>query len=56
MATAGKKRSFDATFKICVVDYAEKNTNRGAAKMFGIDEKRVGEWKKQKVDLQSLPA
>ena len=41
-----KKRSHDATFKLKVIEFAEQNTNRGAAKRYGIDEKRVREWKK----------
>ena len=36
-----KKRSFDSAFKLKVVEYAEKNSNRGAGRQFGVDEKRV---------------
>ena len=39
MATTKKKRSFDAAFKLRVVEYAEQNTNRGAGRKFGVDEK-----------------
>ena len=49
-----KKRSHDATFKLKVIEFAEQNTNRGAANRYGIDEKRVREWKKQKGQPGSL--
>ena len=55
MATTKKKRSFDAAFKLRVVEYAEQDTNRGAGRKFGVDEKRVREWRKQKDELQTLP-
>ena len=42
MASNTKKRSFDAAFKLRVVAYAEQNTNRGAGRKFGIEEKSVG--------------
>ena len=54
-AVITKKRSFDAAFKLQVVEYAEKkNTNRSAGRKFSVDEKRVREWKKQKHDLDNL--
>ena len=53
---ASRKRSFDAAFKLKVVEFAENDTNRGAAKKYGIDEKRVREWKKQKMELQAGPS
>ena len=39
MATTKKKTSFDAAFKLRVVEYAEQDTNRGAGRKFGVDEK-----------------
>ena len=50
-----KKRSFDSAFKLKVLEFAEKNSNRGAGRKFGVDEKRVREWRKQKPQLESLP-
>ena len=43
MANVGvnKKRSFDAAFKLRVVEYAEMNTNRGAATKYSVNEKQV---------------
>ena len=40
-ARAGKKRCFDATFKLKFIHYALSQPNRVAAHHFGIDEKRV---------------
>ena len=37
-----------------MIEFAEQNTNRGAARKYGIDEKRGCEWKKQKDQLGSL--
>ena len=56
-ATSGsrKKRSFDSSFKLKVIDYALNHSNRAAARHFGVDEKRVREWKKLRDDLQMLP-
>ena len=39
MATTKKKRSSDAAFKLRVVEYAVQDTNRGAGRKFGVDEK-----------------
>ena len=39
MATTKKKRSFDAAFTLRAVEYAEQDTNRGADRKFGVDEK-----------------
>ena len=50
-----KKRSFDSAFKLKVVEFAEKYSNRGAGRQLGVDEKRVREWRKQKQLLESLP-
>jgi len=53
---ASKKRSYDAAFKLKVVEYAEKSTNRGTGRKFNVDEKRIREWRKQKSSLESLPS
>ena len=49
-----KKWSFDSAFKSKVVEFAERNSSRGAGRHFGVDEKRVREWRKQKQQLESL--
>ena len=50
-----KKRSFDVAFKLKVVEYAEVNTNRGAASHFSVDEKQVRQWRLKKDDLNLMP-
>ena len=50
-----KKRSFDAAFKLKVVEYAEMNTNRGAATKYSVDEKQVRQWRMKKDELKELP-
>ena len=47
-----KKRSFDAAFKL---EFAGKNSNRGAGRKFSVEEKSVREWRKHKVELLHLP-
>ena len=51
-----RKRAYDASFKLMVVAYAETTTIRGAAKKYGVDGRRVRDWKRQKTELQSLPS
>ena len=51
--TTCKNRSYDAAFKLQVIDYADHNTNRGAARKYGVDERKVRKWKKQKDQLKS---
>ena len=53
--TSAVKKSYEASFKLQVIDYSEKNTNRGAAREFSINEKLIREWRKQKEQLQQLP-
>ena len=55
VSRVAKKRSFDAKFKITVVEYATKSTNRAAAATFFVDEKSVRQWRKQEASLLALP-
>ena len=50
-----KKRSFDAAFKLRVLEYAEKTSNREAGRKYKVNEKSVRYWKKKKNDLSSIP-
>ena len=50
----GKKRLFDAAFKLTVFEHASQSSNRAAAAKFFIDEKSVREWRKKK-ELLTLP-
>ena len=43
-----KKKSFDAAFKLRVLECAEKTGNREAGRKYKVDEKSVRYWKKQK--------
>ena len=51
----GVNKTFDATFKLRVVQYAEMNTNRGAATKYCVNEKQVRQWRMKKEDLKELP-
>jgi len=59
MATANcnkrKRSSYDAGFKLRVVDYAEQSTNSAAGREFGVSEKLVRDWRKQAEVLRALP-
>ena len=41
-----KRRSFEAGFKLTVVQFAEQSSNRAAGRKFGVSEKLVRDWKK----------
>ena len=58
MAEAGssRKRSFDVAFKLKVIEYSSKTSNREAGRKFGVDEKRVREWKLPKGEENRLTA
>lgn len=51
---SGQRRSYSAIFKLTVCDYAERESNRDASRMFGIDEKNVRNWRKMKHVLQNM--
>ena len=51
---SGKKRSFDAAFKLSVIEDAESTTNRAAARKFKVDEHRIREWRQKKSDPSLL--
>ena len=48
---SGKKFSFDAAFKLSVIEDAESTTNRAAAR---VDERRIREWRQKRSDLSLL--
>jgi len=48
-----KKRSYSMEFKQQVVVYAEANRNRSVASRFGVEPKRVRDWKK---DIEKIKA
>jgi len=51
MSSIGLKRkhrsSYDASFKLQVVEFAEQSSNMAAERQFGVCEKQVREWWKQ---------
>jgi hypothetical protein len=49
-----KKHRYDVRFKLEALAYAEKHSGEKAAKQFGVDSRRIREWKKQKTDLLAL--
>lgn len=50
-----KRKSYEVGFKLKVVDYAEEYGNRSAEREYGVSEKVVRGWRKQKDQLNQLP-
>ena len=50
--SATRKRNYTVVFKLQVAERAERTTNREASRKFGVDEKRVREWKLQRQRLK----
>lgn len=50
-----KRKSYEAGFKLKVVDYAEEYGNRSAERHFGVSEKVVRGWRKQRNQLEKMP-
>ena len=50
------KRSYDMAFKQKVIACTEVSSNRGAARKFGVDERRVREWRKGKDCITANPS
>ena len=48
------KKSYTVSFKLKVIERAEKEGKKGTAKHFGVDRRRVQEWVRQKDGLLSL--
>lgn len=46
---------YEAKFKLSVVKCAEETNNSEAGRRFGVSEKLVRDWRKQKSDLQEMP-
>ena len=46
--------SYNAAFKLKVVEFAEKNGNRSAQRQFDVNEKQVRDWRKKRDELRSL--
>ena len=52
--STGKRKSYEVGFKLKVVNYAEHG-NRSAEREFGVSEKVVRGWRKQKDHLKEMP-
>ena len=53
---ATKRRSYTTSFKLKVVEDAEKKkSNRAVAKDYGVNEKLVRDWRKKKDALMNMP-
>ena len=50
-----KRSSYDASFKLKVIRYAEEHGNRAAGREFCIDEKSVRQWRSMKEELDKMP-
>ena len=46
--TTVEKRTFDASFKLKVIDCASQYSNNATARVHGIDEKRVLDWRNKR--------
>lgn len=54
--TKQMRRSYEAAFKLRVVAHAEAiNNNKATGRHFGIPEKSVREWRKEKIVLEQMP-
>ena len=47
-----KRKAYDAAFKLKVIELADKEGNRAAARKFRIDESMVRRWKRQREELE----
>ena len=50
-----KRTSYDVTYKLKVIAYAEENSNCAAERQFGVTEKMVRDWRNKKEKLLNTP-
>ena len=55
MATPTKRQSYTVSEKLKIVQFAEQNGNRSAARQFGVGESNVRSWRIWKENLQKMP-
>lgn len=53
MSPAETRKSYMASFKIKVIDFAKENGNRAAERLFYVSEKLVRDWRKKENELRS---
>ena len=51
-----KRKSYDASFKLQILEYAKKESKRAAARKFSVHEQRVRDWVSTSSDLEKLLA
>ncbi|KAL3204419.1 hypothetical protein MRX96_011436 [Rhipicephalus microplus] len=56
MTPAAKKGKYDAKFKLQVIEYAERYSNRAAGTKFGLNESTIRGWRKAKKAATTPPA
>ena len=49
-----KKHHYNIDFKLQALAYADQHSGKKAAKKFGVDSRRIREWKRQKTTLLDL--
>ena len=54
MASKRKRLSYDASFKLKIIGFAEENGNRAAESKFTVSKKLVRDWCKSKESLLTL--
>ena len=52
---SAKRKSYEASFKLKVAEFAQEHGNRAAGREFSVSEKIVRDWRKQKEVLQAIP-
>ena len=48
MSAKHTKKSYDITFKLKVINFAEENNNRDVGRKFNVDESQVRRWRQKK--------
>ena len=54
MSYSRKRRSFDTSYKLKVIQCVEKSSKEAAARKFGVNAKRIRVWCSQKEQLIAL--
>ena len=50
-----KRRKYEASFKLKVIEVAKESNNCAAARKFDVTEKMVREWRKKEDDIGQMP-
>ncbi|KAJ1130885.1 hypothetical protein NDU88_009229 [Pleurodeles waltl] len=55
MAPPARRKKYEASFKLKVVNFAMEHNNCAAARQYGVTEKMVRDWKANEKALKSMP-